>query len=293
MTDKQIKYFLEICRNMSYSKAAEALYVTQPSITYQIQNLENELGMVLFNRINNSIELTKDGEYFKNKALELEKTYNEIRNYANQTKVKKNRLIISVASIMTDFDTEFLYKTIIDMKNNFSVEEINIVTNKSLEENLNKLMNHEIDILISNINYTVTKNKKIRVLNKFKVKSQVLMKADDELAAKDIVLLSDLRNRIIYASIDENCFFPIIKGDLADENISISYCDNINIAKTHVLMDGGVCLVTNYQPSERIAIRELAIKEDIYTGVLILEDADKLTKNVAEYFSKEVFKHNV
>ena len=64
------EYFLKVVEHMSYSKAAKELCVTQPSVSHQITNLENELGFQLFDRMNrNRITLTPAGQVFLESLL--------------------------------------------------------------------------------------------------------------------------------------------------------------------------------------------------------------------------------
>lgn len=56
------KIFYAVATFKSFSQAAEALYVTQPSVSYSIKKLEEDLGIKLFIRLNKSIKLTDQGE---------------------------------------------------------------------------------------------------------------------------------------------------------------------------------------------------------------------------------------
>jgi len=58
----QVKAFLEVARNQSFSRAAEKLYRTQPAISAQIRALEEEFGQKLFDRLGRRIFLTPSGE---------------------------------------------------------------------------------------------------------------------------------------------------------------------------------------------------------------------------------------
>jgi DNA-binding transcriptional LysR family regulator len=64
MTDLQIDYFMAVARNNSFIKASERLYVSQPAISRQIAALENELGVILFDRTKRATRLTSAGELF-------------------------------------------------------------------------------------------------------------------------------------------------------------------------------------------------------------------------------------
>ena len=79
---RELKYFLAIAREQSISKAAESLYMTQPSLSRQMQNLEKELGKQLFVRGSKKIELTEAGFLLQKRAEEMlalyEKTQAEL-----------------------------------------------------------------------------------------------------------------------------------------------------------------------------------------------------------------------
>lgn len=61
MTLIQLEYLMAIYRNRSFSKAAEKCFVTQPTLSMQIQNLEKELGLILFDRSKKPIQPTDQG----------------------------------------------------------------------------------------------------------------------------------------------------------------------------------------------------------------------------------------
>lgn len=62
MNIKQLEYFYKTCKYKSISQAASSLYLSQPSLSYSLKSLENELGVKLFDRSLNGITLTKNGE---------------------------------------------------------------------------------------------------------------------------------------------------------------------------------------------------------------------------------------
>jgi len=71
MTLQQLRYFLEACRTGSFTGAADALYVAQPSIGQQIRRLEEEFGARLFVRTGRHLELTPAGETLRAHALRV------------------------------------------------------------------------------------------------------------------------------------------------------------------------------------------------------------------------------
>lgn len=86
MEFNQIESFLSVVKHKSFSKAAKELFLTQPTISNNIQNLEKELNTSLLNRTSKSISLTDSGKIFYKYALELvntrEKAIFEIRDFS-------------------------------------------------------------------------------------------------------------------------------------------------------------------------------------------------------------------
>lgn len=66
-----LHYFLAIAREENFTRAAEQLHVTQPTLSRQIADLEQELGVKLFIRSNHHIVLTEDGMILKRRAQEI------------------------------------------------------------------------------------------------------------------------------------------------------------------------------------------------------------------------------
>lgn len=78
-----LRYFLTLAREESISRTAEALYITQPTLSRQLAELEEELGVRLFERGKRKIELTEEGVLLRRRAEEMtelaDKTERELR----------------------------------------------------------------------------------------------------------------------------------------------------------------------------------------------------------------------
>ena len=95
MEVRLLKYFLTVAREQSITKAAELLHITQPTLSRQIMDLENEIGKDLFVRgnrkilaANGKISLTEEGVLLRKRAEDIieliEKTERELRNADNE-----------------------------------------------------------------------------------------------------------------------------------------------------------------------------------------------------------------
>jgi LysR family cyn operon transcriptional activator len=65
---RQLQYFLAVAETLKFTRAAEKLFVTQPTLSHQIAQLENQVGTPLFDRIGKSVRLTEAGKLFKTYA---------------------------------------------------------------------------------------------------------------------------------------------------------------------------------------------------------------------------------
>ena len=78
MTLQQIHYAITISEQGSFNKASEILYISQPSLTESVRELEKELGISIFHRSGRGVTLTSDGMEFISYARELYRQYEVI-----------------------------------------------------------------------------------------------------------------------------------------------------------------------------------------------------------------------
>lgn len=90
MTLTQLQYVVTIAQESSINKAAKKLFLSQPSLSAAVKDLEAELGINLFIRTNRGISVTPDGKEFIGYALQLLEQYTFIKNhYINKKGLKK------------------------------------------------------------------------------------------------------------------------------------------------------------------------------------------------------------
>ncbi|MBV4360331.1 LysR substrate-binding domain-containing protein [Pinibacter aurantiacus] len=71
MEFRQLTYFVKAAETLHFTEAASALFVTQSTLSQQIKQLENELGMLLFDRIGKTVRLTEAGSVFLDHARKI------------------------------------------------------------------------------------------------------------------------------------------------------------------------------------------------------------------------------
>ena len=92
---QEMKYIYTVYQKGSFSKAAEALFMTQPALSISIQKVENEIGMPLFNRDKKPLELTEAGQLYIEKIRQIMHLENELSQQLNDlTDLKTGQLRI-------------------------------------------------------------------------------------------------------------------------------------------------------------------------------------------------------
>ncbi|REI12791.1 cidABC operon transcriptional activator CidR [Staphylococcus felis] len=101
MDIKQMTYFVEIVKQGGMTRAAEALYIAQPTISKAIKELEHELDNVLFDRSKRQLTLTDVGEVFYEKSLEILNLYGNLPNEISSVLgVEQGHITIGLSAIM-------------------------------------------------------------------------------------------------------------------------------------------------------------------------------------------------
>lgn len=85
MDIKQLRYFIAIAEEKNITAAANRLHMSQPPLSIQLKQLENELDVKLFDRNGKKLELTDKGEVLYKRALQLVNSFEEIKNELQET----------------------------------------------------------------------------------------------------------------------------------------------------------------------------------------------------------------
>lgn len=221
MEIRVLQYFLAIAREQSISGAAEFLHISQPTLSRQIRDMEEELGKQLFIRGNRKIELTEEGMLLRRRAEEIvnlaKKTEKEIMNTDS---VITGDIYIGAGETAA---IDYVAQTAALLKEKHPAIQYHISSDDAIDilEQLDKGL-IDFGIIIG----SVDKVKYDYQLLPVKDSWGILMRKDAPLAAKEFVEAADLKNvpLIVSRQISDNhniaSWFP--KG-LANYNIAATY----------------------------------------------------------------------
>ena len=104
MADRRLQVFHTVAKLLSFTKAAEALHMTQPAVTFQVRQLEEQFNTRLFDRTHNRISLTRAGEVVQERATKIFDLYAEMDNAVRElTGEVSGSLIIGASTTIAEY----------------------------------------------------------------------------------------------------------------------------------------------------------------------------------------------
>ncbi len=143
MNLRSLKIFKEVCETNNMTKAAKTLHITQPAISQTISNLEEELGIKLFERIKNHLELTYSGRVLCNYSQKIVRMLDESEDLLNQiANLKKGKLRIGASMTI---GTYLMPKLINEFKNEREELKMPLLINNT-DHIVDHILNNDLDI---------------------------------------------------------------------------------------------------------------------------------------------------
>lgn len=218
-----MKHALEVAKAGSLSKASEVLLIAAPNISRSIKELEADLGITIFDRTQNGMKLTPEGEEFLEFAKSILGQIDQVENYYKKGHPKKQTFSISVprASYICEAFAEFSKSLSKDAAEIFYKE-----TNS--QRTINNMLNHDYKLGIVRYaeNYDMyfktmleEKGFTYELITEFTYK--IIMSKDSPLAKLDTISTDDLVDYIEIAHADP--YVPsvpvskVVKEELSDD----------------------------------------------------------------------------
>lgn len=207
MDFKELQYVLSIAKNNSISKAARELYISQPSLSKYLQNLEKNLDINIFERIGNNYNLTYAGERYIKYAREILRIKKDLDDeFSDIVNNKKGRLNVACSIIRSPY---LIPETVPKFKEKYPNVDINFWEETGSNKLDELVTNGDVDIAI--FNYSE---------NNSMLSCELLKNEEIALAVSKNHPLANEGKKI------EGCKFPWIDiKRFKDDNFIINYTD--------------------------------------------------------------------
>lgn len=211
MTLQQLKYAIAIADNKSMNKAAAELFITQPSLSSTIKELENEIHIEIFSRSNRGIAITPEGEEFLGYARQMLDHYRLIEEKYVEQKRSKKKFSVSMQHYT------FAVEAFIEMAKEFGMEEYEFAVHETktseVIENV-QMSKSEIGIIYKNefngkFIEKILREKDMEFVSLFDCKIYVYLSKNNPLAKKEIIEFEELQKYpcLSFEQGDNNSFY--------------------------------------------------------------------------------------
>ena len=242
MTTKQVDYCIELARTLNFSRAAENMFVSQPTFTYQIRLLEEEIGFSLFERSGKGAAITPAGAQFvgflTNMREELKRAIEQGQNFSAQYKDD-----ISIC-MMVRQAVYFLPEAIRQFAQ--LRPEVLITPRFRYENGMECFLKNEADILFA-LKEQTKHIPNIRVHELFESGIYLIARRDDPLAQKNLILESDLYGRTLMVGGGSPAALKAVQRRLIGTG-KINYFNSADhdTTYTNIAAGRGICLAPGF-----------------------------------------------
>ena len=201
MTTQQIHYFLEVARRLSFTNAAKALYIAQPTLSKQIAAMEDELGFKLFQRKGHRISLTSAGSLMR---IELEKMEASLKTTLSQAQRLEEGTEGHISCALLDImNPQLIALPVIErFKEKYPKVELEIVI-CGFQEIRKRLSEQRIDVAFTK-HFELRNIANLHSIPAYAVTPSVLLPASHPLAREADLTISQLREEsFVILELDE------------------------------------------------------------------------------------------
>ena len=242
MNTKQIDYCIELAHTLNFSRAAENMFVSQPTLTYQIKLLEDEVGFAIFERSGKGAALTPAGSqfvtYLANMREEMKRAIEQGQNFS--AKYKDNITI----SMMVRQAVYFLPEAMRIFSDRHP--DIQITPKFEYENGVEGFLRNETDILFA-LKEQTKQIPGIDVHDLFESHIYLISRKEDELASKNLLTEWDLYGRTLMVGGGSPPALKAVQHRLiASGKINFFNSADHDTTLTNVAAGRGVCLAPGF-----------------------------------------------
>ena len=291
-----LRYFITIAKYKSYTKASEYLFVSQPTLSRTVMELEEELGTRLFVREKNNLHLTKEGNIFFQEASEIVEKCDRLPLLFHEGDPEPEENAVIRISYQQSMNIQWAWPVFHSfMKEN---PKCRIVVEQSPGKTLpGKLLDGHCDMIVAFEDY-MSRIPEIEYIRTVHSRLQLVVNESSEYAAKDAIGIMDLK-QANFILIDRKNAPEVVDRVIARcimngfSPHASEYVANLQEAIEHVSMGNGISFIHSCMRTEgmekQYLVRILDLKEGIYDSDVVLgwvsgketRDIRKLTEMIS------------
>ena len=192
MTTKQIDYCIELAHTLNFSRAAENMFVSQPTFSYQIRLMEEEIGFAIFERSGKGVSLTPAGAQF---VATLASLREDLKRAIEQGQNFSAKYTDSISISLMVFQAVYFLPEAMRLFEE-THPDVQITPVFQYENGVEAFLRSEVDILFA-LKEQTRHIPGITVHDLFESRIYLITDRNDPLAAKDLIHAEDLYGRTL------------------------------------------------------------------------------------------------
>ncbi|MFF3023838.1 LysR family transcriptional regulator [Gottfriedia sp. NPDC057948] len=283
---RELEYFVAICEELHFTRAAEKLGISQPALSRQMRALEDRLGVRLFDRLGKKIAITDAGEILKE---ESEKIFSNLQFIYEQIgelqKLKRGKLIIGV---MSEELSQLASKVFLELHRKHPNVQLKITQSDNIED---MVIQNEVDLALT----MPLENEQLTNIPLYNVEFYLAVPFNHPLAEKDKVDFEEIKDLpLVLSPVNHNCRKVI---DIAANSLGFVIKPIIELTDVKSILSlvkagiGATILPSKHLASDNAETLNVIkiVNPRICKEIAIVHHKDKYIGNVARSFMELLF----
>ncbi|GGB69272.1 LysR family transcriptional regulator [Fictibacillus barbaricus] len=199
MEFRQLEYFMAICEELHFTRAAEKLGITQPTLSHQIKALEDEIGMPLFDRVGKRIAITEAGNVLREQVAKI---FSNLKGASEKIRELQSieRGNLSIGALPGEIN-QLVSLQLLDFHHLYPEIKIRLV---GLDDLFERVLKNEIDLAVTIL--PLNEDERVSTIPLYREEFYLAVSQDHPLAAKDSIDFEEInQNSIVMFPQNHQC----------------------------------------------------------------------------------------
>lgn len=268
MISQQLLTFMAVAKNGSFSKTAEAMYISPTAVMKQIDNLEERIGVTLFERTNHGLNLTDAGKSILNDAKYLvdyvaraEEKARDINEKQNEHPIRIGTSLMTPAKFILD-----IWNEIQELAPNLKVE---LIPFENTPENAKEILSNlggQIDVVAGIYDSVFARERGFQTILLEEKEISFAIPISSHLASKQSLSLDDLKEiDVMFIKKGWNCYVDELRKMCEEKDITVVDFSFFNLAAFNDAVKRNMAIISingweNVHPLLKIVPSQIKVK---------------------------------
>lgn len=286
---QQLRYLLAVNRTLNFSKAADEMFISQPTLSHQIKKLEDELGVRLITRTTRSVAMTDVGRAVAEQAEQVIEATNRIIDITNEEKrSKSDRLNIGILAVYSQPNISLI---LAEFQSLHMAQTVSLHFSWS-RDLIERLRRKKTDIIITNLNEALLSEEELKLFDVhifLRDRMNVIVSERHPLAKQQYVSLEDITHNTLFLTGTASSAYNFLSDAFRRAGLSLptfNDCTSIMSVLPFVASGQGITVLSTHVANAymRGNVKMIPIEPEIPTSTAIVTLKGSLQRPIVREF---------